>query len=49
MNVKERIFSVVLEEKIKKNPGYAKKIGIEILEKEAKEKRNKNEKLKGRN
>lgn len=49
MNVKERIFSVVLEEKIKKNPEYAKKIGIEILETKPKERRDKNAKFKGRN
>ena len=49
MNVKERIFSVILEEKVKKNPEYAKKIGIEILDETAKERRDKNAKLKGRN
>ena len=34
MRVEERIMSILLAEKIKENPEHAKKVGIEIINKE---------------
>ena len=49
MNVKERIFSIVLEEKIKKNPEHAKKIGVEVFDRTKDERGNVNGKVQRKN
>ena len=49
MNIKERIYSIVLEDKIKQNPKYAQKIGVEILSKTNNERKIENGKIKRRN
>ena len=49
MNVKERILGIILEEKAKKYPKYAKEIGIEILDKTNNERNIKDEKIKRKN
>ena len=43
MTVRERILALKIKEKLDKNPGYAKKIGIQVNIVE-----NKNKDLKGR-
>ena len=49
MNVKERILCIILQEKIRENPKHAKKIGLEVVNGNYKERIEKNEKNKWKN